>query len=194
MNSTQRLHTFLFFLCCFVLILPQFVYGQEKGSEFRITILKSSGEPQRGMILKINGRSEKYLSNDQGVITFRYEIEEAYNRLANIYFPGDETTAVASFLLKDTETIKTLYLDSAEDIASFKQSNKTFPIEGFVKDASMKPIQGAVVSIQGTGRRVLSDEIGLFHIDADYNHPITVRVEGMDNRSLNIYTILERPE
>lgn len=194
MNSTQRLHTFLFFLCCFVLILPQFVYGQEKGTEFRITILKSSGEPQRGMILKINGRSEKYLSNDQGVITFRYEIEEAYNRLANIYFPGDETTAVASFLIKDTETIKTLYLDSAEDIASFKQSNKTFPIEGFVKDASMKPIQGAVVSIQGTGRRVLSDEIGLFHIDADYNHPITVRVEGMENRSLNINTFLERPE
>lgn len=194
MNSTQRLHTFILFLFCFAFVLPQYIFGQEKGTEFRITILKSSGEPQRGMILKINGRSDKYLSNDQGVITFRYEIDAAYNRLANIYFPGDETTAVASFLLKDTETTKTLYLDSAEDIASFKQSNKTFAIEGYVKDSSLKPIQGAVVSIQGTGRRVLSDEIGLFHIDADYNHPITVRVDGMENRSLNINTFLEHPE
>jgi len=194
MNSTQRLHTFILFLFCFAFVLPQYIFGQEKGTEFRITILKSSGEPQRGMILKINGRSDKYLSNDQGVITFRYEIDAAYNRLANIYFPGDETTAVASFLLKDTETTKTLYLDSAEDIASFKQSNKTFAIEGYVKDSSLKPIQGAVVSIQGTGRRVLSDEIGLFHIDADYNHPITIRVEGMENRSLDINTFLEHPD
>ncbi len=194
MNSTQRLHTFILFLFCFAFVLPQYIFGQEKGTEFRITILKSSGEPQRGMILKINGRSDTYLSNDQGVITFRYEIDEKYNRFANIYFPGNETNAVATILLKETETNKTLYLDSADDIASFKQSNKTFAIEGYVKDSSLKPIQGAVVSIQGTGRRVLSDEIGLFHIDADYNHPITIRVEGMENRSLDINTFLEHPD
>lgn len=194
MNSTQRLHTFILFLFCFAFVLPQYIFGQEKGTEFRIIILKSSGEPQRGMILKINGRSDTYLSNDQGVITFRYEIDEKYNRFANIYFPGNETNAVATILLKETETNKTLYLDSADDIASFKQSNKTFAIEGYVKDSSLKPIQGAVVSIQGTGRRVLSDEIGLFHIDADYNHPITIRVEGMENRSLDINTFLEHPD
>lgn len=146
------------------------------------------------MILKINGRSDKYLSNEQGVITFQYKIDKSYNRLANIYFPGDETKAATSFVLKETETSKTIYLDSQEDIASFKQNNKTVTIEGFVKDSSQKPIQGAIISIQGTGRKVLSDEIGLFRIEADYNHPITIRAERMENRSLNITTFLQHPD
>ncbi|MFR3425177.1 MAG: TonB family protein [Phocaeicola coprocola] len=146
------------------------------------------------MILKINGRSDKYLSNEQGVITFQYKIDKSYNRLANIYFPGDETKAATSFVLKETETSKTIYLDSQEDIASFKQNNKTVTIEGFVKDSSQKPIQGAIISIQGTGRKVLSDEIGLFRIEADYNHPITIRAERMENRLLNITTFLQHPD
>lgn len=195
MDFTKRIYAFVTFLLCFTFILPQNVHGEEdKETEFRITILKTSGEPQVGMILKINGRSDKYLSNEQGVITFQYNIDKSYNRLANIYFPGDETKAATSFVLKETETNKTIYLDSQEDIASFKQSNKTVTIEGFVKDSSQKPIQGAVVSIQGTGRRVLSDEIGLFRIEADYNHPITIRAERMENRSLNITTFLQHPD
>lgn len=141
-----------------------------------------------------DGRSDKYLSNEQGVITFQYKIDKSYNRLANIYFPGDETKAATSFVLKETETSKTIYLDSQEDIASFKQNNKTVTIEGFVKDSSQKPIQGAIISIQGTGRKVLSDEIGLFRIEADYNHPITIRAERMENRSLNITTFLQHPD
>lgn len=195
MDFTKRIYAFVTFLLCFTFILPQNVHGEEdKETEFRITILKTSGEPQVGMILKINGRSDKYLSNEQGVITFQYKIDKSYNRLANIYFPGDETKAATSFVLKETDTNKTIYLDSQEDIASFKQSNKTVTIEGFVKDSSQKPIQGAVVSIQGTGRRVLSDEIGLFRIEADYNHPITIRAERMENRSLNITTFLQHPD
>lgn len=195
MDFTKRIYAFVTFLLCFTFILPQNVHGEEdKETEFRITILKTSGEPQVGMILKINGRSDKYLSNEQGVITFQYKIDKSYNRLANIYFPGDETKAATSFVLKETETSKTIYLDSQEDIASFKQNNKTVTIEGFVKDSSQKPIQGAVVSIQGTGRRVLSDEIGLFRIEADYNHPITIRAERMENRSLNITTFLQHPD
>ena len=178
-----------------MLFRSQNVHGEEdKETEFRITILKTSGEPQVGMILKINGRSDKYLSNEQGVITFQYKIDKSYNRLANIYFPGDETKAATSFVLKETETSKTIYLDSQEDIASFKQNNKTVTIEGFVKDSSQKPIQGAIISIQGTGRKVLSDEIGLFRIEADYNHPITIRAERMENRSLNITTFLQHPD
>lgn len=195
MNFTQKIYAFIIFLLCFTFIFPSNVHGEEnKETEFRITILKTSGDPQVGMILKINGRSDKYLSNEQGVITFQYNIDKSYNRLANIYFPGDETKAATSFVLKETETNKTIYLDSQEDIASFKQSNKTVTIEGFVKDSSQKPIQGAVVSIQGTGRRVLSDEIGLFRIEADYNHPITIRAERMENRSLNITTFLQHPD
>lgn len=195
MDFTKRIYAFVTFLLCFTFILPQNVHGEEdKETEFRITILKTSGEPQVGMILKINGRSDKYLSNEQGVITFQYKIDKSYKRLANIYFPGDETKAATSFVLKETETSKTIYLDSQEDIASFKQNNKTVTIEGFVKDSSQKPIQGAIISIQGTGRKVLSDEIGLFRIEADYNHPITIRAERMENRSLNITTFLQHPD
>lgn len=195
MDFTKRIYAFVNFLLCFTFILPQNVHGEEdKETEFRITILKTSGEPQVGMILKINGRSDKYLSNEQGVITFQYKIDKSYNRLANIYFPGDETKAATSFVLKETETSKTIYLDSQEDIASFKQNNKTVTIEGFVKDSSQKPIQGAIISIQGTGRKVLSDEIGLFRIEADYNHPITIRAERMENRLLNITTFLQHPD
>lgn len=195
MDFAKRIYAFVTFLLCFTFILPQNVHGEEdKETEFRITILKTSGEPQVGMILKINGRSDKYLSNEQGVITFQYKIDKSYNRLANIYFPGDETKAATSFVLKETETSKTIYLDSQEDIASFKQNNKTVTIEGFVKDSSQKPIQGAIISIQGTGRKVLSDEIGLFRIEADYNHPITIRAERMENRSLNITTFLQHPD
>lgn len=195
MDFTKRIYAFVTFLLCFTFILPQNVHGEEdKETEFRITILKTSGEPQGGMILKINGRSDKYLSNEQGVITFQYKIDKSYNRLANIYFPGDETKAATSFVLKETETSKTIYLDSQEDIASFKQNNKTVTIEGFVKDSSQKPIQGAIISIQGTGRKVLSDEIGLFRIEADYNHPITIRAERMENRLLNITTFLQHPD
>ena len=195
MDFTKRIYAFVTFLLCFTFILPQNVHGEEdKETEFRITILKTSGEPQVGMILKINGRSDKYLSNEQGAITFQYKIDKSYNRLANIYFPGDETKAATSFVLKETETSKTIYLDSQEDIASFKQNNKTVTIEGFVKDSSQKPIQGAIISIQGTGRKVLSDEIGLFRIEADYNHPITIRAERMENRSLNITTFLQHPD
>lgn len=195
MDFTKRIYAFVTFLLCFTFILPQNVHGEEdKETEFRITILKTSGEPQVGMILKINGRSDKYLSNEQGVITFQYKIDKSYNRLANIYFPGDETKAATSFVLKETETSKIIYLDSQEDIASFKQNNKTVTIEGFVKDSSQKPIQGAIISIQGTGRKVLSDEIGLFRIEADYNHPITIRAERMENRLLNITTFLQHPD
>ena len=195
MDLPKRIYAFVTFLLCFTFILPQNVHGEEdKETEFRITILKTSGEPQVGMILKINGRSDKYLSNEQGVITFQYKIDKSYNRLANIYFPGDETKAATSFVLKETETSKTIYLDSQEDIASFKQNNKTVTIEGFVKDSSQKPIQGAIISIQGTGRKVLSDEIGLFRIEADYNHPITIRAERMENRLLNITTFLQHPD
>lgn len=195
MDFTKRIYAFVTFLLCFTFILPQNVHGEEdKETEFRITILKTSGEPQVGMILKINGRSDKYLSNEQGVITFQYKIDKSYNRLANIYFPGDETKAATSFVLKETETSKTIYLDSQEDIASFKQNNKTVTIEGFVKDSSQKPIQGAIISIQGTGRKVLSDEIGLFRIEADYNHSITIRAERMENRLLNITTFLQHPD
>ena len=65
MDFTKRIYAFVTFLLCFTFILPQNVHGEEdKETEFRITILKTSGEPHVGMILIINGRGDKYLSND----------------------------------------------------------------------------------------------------------------------------------
>ena len=51
MDFTKRIYAFVTFLLCFTFILPQNVHGEEdKETEFRITILKTSGEPQVGMI------------------------------------------------------------------------------------------------------------------------------------------------
>lgn len=194
MSSIQKIHTFFISLICLLSFLPVKMSGQEKETEFRITVLKTSGEPQQGVILKITGKNDKYFSDEKGIISFRYEINPAFTRTANLYFPGNETTSVATLSLEDTEVNKTFYLDRPEDIAAFKQSNRTIPVEGFVKDEAGKPIAGAVVSIQGTGRKALSDEIGLFHIEADYSHPITVRAPRMENRSLDINVFLQHPE
>lgn len=180
-------------LVCLCLLLPFPAQGESNETTFRITILKTNGEPQPGMILKISSRSQEYTGNAQGVITFQYEIEDSYTRSAYLYFPTDREKSVASFTLETENATKTFYLDSPQDIVAYKQSQQTFPIEGYVATASGEPITGAVVSIQGTGRQVLTDEIGLFQIDADYNHPIRVRADGMDNQSVSIQAFLQNP-
>ena len=86
-----------------------------------------------------------------------------------------------------------MYIDSREDILALKQQNRTFPIEGIVTDRAGTPIAGATVAIQGTGRKTTTDEIGLFQIDADYNHPISVRANGMENRLLHVNEFLLHP-
>ena len=184
MNQTHKRHTLLYtWLACLCLFLPLAAQGAGTKTTFRITVLKTNGEPQPGMILKISSRNQEYTGDAQGVITFQYEIEDSYTRSANLYFPTDRDKPVASFALEPENATKTFYLDSPQDIVAYKQSQQTFPIEGYVTTASGEPITGAVVSIQGTGRRVTTDEIGLFQIDADYNHPITVRADGMENQS-----------
>ena len=195
MNQTRRRHTLLYiiWLACLAFALPQAVQGAGKETTFRITVLKSSGQPQPGMILKIASRTQEYIGDAQGLITFNYEIEENYTRKAYLYFPSDRDKSVASFTLEPENTTKTFYIDSPQDIVAFKQSQQTFPIEGIVKDDSDNPIMGAVISIQGTGRKTVSDEIGLFRIDADFNHPVTVRVTGMENRSIPIQSFLQNP-
>lgn len=194
MNQTHKRHTLLYmWLACLCLFLPLAAQGAGIKTTFRITVLKTNGEPQPGMILKISSRNQEYTGDSQGVITFQYEIEDSYTRSANLYFPTDRDKPVASFALEPENATKTFYLDSPQDIVAYKQSQQTFPIEGYVTTASGEPITGAVVSIQGTGRRVTTDEIGLFQIDADYNHPITVRADGMENQSVSIQAFLQNP-
>lgn len=194
MNQTHKRHTLLYtWLACLCLFLPLAAQGAGTKTTFRITVLKTNGEPQPGMILKISSRNQEYTGDSQGVITFQYEIEDSYTRSANLYFPTDRDKPVASFALEPENATKIFYLDSPQDIVAYKQSQQTFPIEGYVTTASGEPITGAVVSIQGTGRRVTTDEIGLFQIDADYNHPITVRADGMENQSVSIQAFLQNP-
>lgn len=178
---------------CLALILPQNLLGIETETTFRITVLKSNGQPQPGIILKISGRSQEYTGDAQGIITFRYATEDSYTRTANLYFPTDRNKSVASFALEAENATRTFYLDSPQDIVAFKQSQQTFPVEGIVSSDTGEPITGAIISILGTGRRTTTDEIGLFHIDADFNHPVTVRADGMDNLSIPIQQFLQYP-
>ena len=166
----------------------------KKEVNFRITLLKSTGKPQPGMILKVIGKPDKYISDAQGVISFKTEIEKDFTRTASIYFPTDENKTVMNFPLEEKETHKTFYIDSPEDLVSYKQNSTTVEIEGIVKDIRGKAIAGATASIQGTGRKAVTDEMGLFKIEADYNHPIIVRADGMENLSLGIHTFIQNPE
>ena len=196
MNCTRKRHILLYtmWLACLAFVVPQAVQGAGKETTFRITVLKSGGQPQPGMILKIASRSQEYIGDAQGLITFNYEIEENYTRKAYLYFPSDRDKSVASFTLEPENAAKTFYIDSPQDIVAFKQSQQTFSVEGIVTDDSGNPIMGAVISIQGTGRKTVSDEIGLFRIDADFNHPVTVRVAGMENQSVPIQLFLQNPD
>ena len=136
----------------------------KKEVNFHITLLKSTGKPQPGMILKIIGKSDKYISDGQGIISFKTEVEKDFTRTASIYFPTDENKAVINFPLEEKETHKTFYIDSPEDLVNYKQNSTTVEIEGIVKDIYGKPIIGVTSSIQGTGRKAVTDEMGLFKI------------------------------
>lgn len=166
----------------------------KKEVQFRITVLKTTGDPQPGMILKVVGQTDKYVGDAQGVISFKLELEKDMFRSASLYFPSDENRSVSFMTLNEKETSKTYYIDSPEDLLAYKQKNTTIEVEGIIKDTAGKPVANAIISVQGTGRKATSDEAGLFKIAADYNHPITLRADGMENQSLAISRFLQNPE
>lgn len=185
----MRLSIFVFFTCCITLLHALPLSGQK--ISFHITILKSTGEPQPGIILKIKNSNLEYIGNEQGIITFDYEVKSSYSHTAELYLPSDKAMVQSAFPLDQAVADTTIYIDSPEDIAALKQAGTTFPIEGFVRTRNGEPITEATISIQGTGRMVQSDEIGLFHIEADYNHPIVIRARGMETLSLDITRFLQ---
>lgn len=165
--------------------------AQNGKTDYRITVKKSNGDPQLGVFLRIMGRTQEYTGNAQGIISFQEESSNNIFRTANLFFTDDKKTPVLSFRLNEAAQDTIIYLDSPEDRRLFKQSGQLYPIEGYVLDNLGKPITGAVVSIQGTGRKALTDEIGLFRLDADFSHPITIRADGMENLSLSIQPFLQ---
>ena len=164
--------------------------GTAAAKDYVVNVLNSAGDPQVGMILRIQGK--EYTSNEQGVIEFAYDGD--HSTWLYLYFPSDKTYCVKSFSLEEADTQPVFRIDSPADILRYQQQGKTFLIEGMVKDMNDRPFEGASVSVQGTGRRTVTDEAGLFQIEGDYSHPIVVRALGMETRSVPIRRFLERPE
>lgn len=178
--------------------------GQAQKQTFHISVLNTAGEPQAGMILKVNGFSKEYISDEQGLFIVEQETSNSsYVRTANFYFPTDKTKPVKSLPLDEAALDTLLYIDRPEDLARFKQSGRTFIVQGRLLSYG-KPVADAEIQIQGTGRKTTSNKEGEFTIDADYSHLIVIRANGMENRYLEIqsflthtdgpYTIIMRPK
>lgn len=164
--------------------------SEEEKTKFTVEIKNSIGEPQTKVFLKITGRSDIYRADSCGIINFEYEVPKNYTRTANIYLNEDPKNPEKTFTLNKENNVLDFCIDTKEDILKFKQENSTFYIEGIVTTENGEPITGATVSIQGTGRYATTDEIGLFSIDADFNHYIIIRADGMENLSMTVSPFL----
>lgn len=155
-----------------------------------VQVLNSAGDPQTGMILRIEGK--EYTSDEQGLIEFPYEGDG--EPWIYLYFPTDKNYCVKSFSLEEADTQPVFRIDSPQDILAYKQQGTTFPIEGRVKDDDGRFLEGVGISVQGTGRKAVTDQDGLFRIEGDYAHPIVVRAPGMETRTLPISRFLAKPD
>lgn len=166
---------------------------ENKKQHFRITVLNTGGEPQQGIILKVLGYSNEYISDEQGLIDFEQTTENNYVRSASFYFPTDRNRSVKTIRLDESAQDTIIRIDRPEDLARFKQSGKTLLINGVLKDGG-RPIPHAEISIQGTGRHTFSNPQGEFSIEADYSHMIMIRAEKMENKYLDIESFLNQPD
>ena len=166
------------------------VNNDDTKTKFKVEIKNSIGEPQTNVFLKIAGRSDVYKVDSCGIISFEYEVPKNYKRTANIYLNEDTKTPEKTFTLDKDNTELNFCIDTKKDILRFKQENSIFNIEGIVTTEDGEPITGATVSVQGTGKYTLTDEIGLFSIDADFNHYIIIRADGMENLSMTVSPFL----
>ena len=185
MKSTVNIFTsiFLWLSMCAVCM------AQNAETTYRITVLKSSEEPQTNVYLKLFFDGTKCDTDEQGVISFKFP-DNSSIRNASFYVKGKDNRPIKTITLELENPVSTMYIDTEDDLLEYRRTNQTFRIEGMLKDHNDEPIEGATVSIQGTGRRTLTDEIGLFQIDADYNHPIIIRADGKHNLSLPISRFL----
>ena len=159
----------------------------------KLTVLKSTGEVQRGVYAKVFGNYEKFEADENGVITVEYT-SSSYSQTATLYFHGEADTYKKVIPLDTEKTEMAVYFDRLNDILEYKRTARLFPIEGMVTDVEGNPIERATVSIQGTGRRVFTDEMGLFKIDGDFNHSVVIRANGMNNLSFPVDHFLQGEE
>ena len=166
--------------------MPSRITLQDNGKAIcKITVRKSTGEAQKGVYAKLFGHYGKFESDEHGVIQVEYT-NSSYSHTATLYFNGESESNKKSVDLDTEKNEMTVYFDRLSDIQEYKRVGRLFPVEGMLVDPQDNPIEGAVVSIQGTGRRTTTDEMGLFKIDADFIHTTVIRADGMDNLSLPI--------
>ena len=160
--------------------------------DYVVKVVNSAGEPQRGMILHFTTR--EFFSDDEGVIKFTYNGKA--NPTVSLFFPDDKTNAVKRFEMNELEeeVMATFRIDSKADMARYKMDGMTVPVAGIVEDERGRAIEGAGVGVLGTERKTVTDEVGLFEIDADFGHPIVIRATGKENRSLAIGEFLDNPD
>lgn len=150
----------------------------------KITVLKYTGEPQTEVYAKMFGNINRFEADENGVITVEYD--KSYTYTANIYFKNESDTYKKTISLNSEVGEIRIYFERTQDIMEYKRTARLFPIEGIVIDSEGNPIEGATVSVQGTGRKTLTDDIGLFQLEGDFNHSVNFRADGMDNLSLPI--------
>lgn len=166
---------------------------EEKKQIFRITVLNTGGEPQQGIILRVVGYSNEYVSDEQGLIEFEQSVDKNYARTANFYLPTDKNKSLKSLRLDEAAQDTIIRIDRPEDLVKFKQSGKKFQAKGILKEGG-RPVPHAEISVQGTGRHSFSDKNGEFTIEADYSHLIMVRAESMENKYLDSEAFLQQPD
>lgn len=159
-----------------------------------LLVRNTAGQPHVGMILRMAGKPDEYVSNDRGEINFTFDYDKQTQQIANLYFPTDKYMSVRSLILNEETSRDTLYIDTQTDISAYKERNQTFEIRGVVCNNSGKPIPRASVSIQGTNKSVLTNDRGEFRVEADYNHPVVFRAEGMENQKYSIEYFITNPD
>lgn len=132
---------------------------EEKKQIFRITVLNTGGEPQQGIILRVVGYSNEYVSDEQGLIEFEQSVDKNYARTANFYLPTDKNKSLKSLRLDEAAQDTIIRIDRPEDLVKFKQSGKTFQAKGILKEGG-RPVPHAEISVQGTGRHSFPIKMG----------------------------------
>ena len=159
---------------------------------YKIKVLKYTGEPQTDVYAKLYSNSNRFEADENGVITVKYK--SRYTHSVTVYANKDAESHKLLVQFQEGKDEGSVYFESLRDIMEYKRTARLFPIEGIVVDSKGNPIENATVSIQGTGRRTLTDEIGLFQIEADFNHQVNFRADGMESKSLPLTALFKEGE
>ena len=167
-----------------------YVYAQSTNIKFDVQVVNSFGEPQTDVFLKLKAYSQTYHADSVGVIHFEKKMYTSYLPKAYIYFNYDKEKSVKEFSIHKDSVHYSFRIDGRDDISRFKQENMSIAVEGILHNEDGEPVVNASIGLQGTGKSVVSDEIGLFCIEMDYNHPLLIRASGMETITVHINRFL----